>query len=892
MPVLGFFVFHWWLSNQKSDPYALIPGNAFAVLYSEDLYSNWDSLESSNLWKNLQGLPNLATKDRRMQSLYSMFGGKKKVEAFFKNKKVVVSLHLTDAHEFDYLFFIPVSSGTDDETLNNLIEKVKSDTSFQIEERKYEDLEIKEVIQKANQSSFSFLRYKDLLICSYSAIIMDDVIRVINQEAKDNFLKNNQKVKTPPHAGSRNFIYINYKNLSGLTSVFSDSTDFFKPLNNFADYSSFDFKMGKKDLLFTGLTAAGQNDFLNVFKGQKPQQFTLKNYVPNNTSSFYYFGFDNGLTLNESLVNYWKKADSSVIEARRDVYELYNIDFSTIFSELGNEIGLSILEPDKPGRASGRLLFLKAGNSNRFFLHLNKIVTLAKEDRNDTLYHEQYREYIIREMNIPDFPQMMLGQFFNGFQKSYYVVIGDCIVFSDDPRHLRQLTDNIEAENVWSKTASINSMLERSFSASNVSYYIDTEKSWKNLFLLSSPDVKVEMQTNAEELKQIHQTLIQYKVVNGKIFSSVLINHHLDQEILNIDNSYVSENTVSMERGILSEPFLFSDKAETEIIVQDSAFQVYSVSNGLIVWNDTLGKAISGPVVSKEQKKGEVTYYGVAQNILFAYGKNGARPEGFPVTFSDSVLLNTIAVIDYDHSGEHKIMVTDQKGHLYIVDTQGKPVEGWKSTGFKGRLKHPVKHARIKGKDILIALQEDGRIWALNSKGELYKGFPLDLKTPSSNPVFLDTEESSAENSILTILSDRGELIKMDLKGAILKRENVSNLSAGSAFKLCLNQTENSYVIITQSKNELSVLNDKSEEVFDMILNSVNLDLGYYTNSDKALFVIFDRDASLCYLMDDKGKNILKSAVKATKPLKINFKGNEVDVVKVNQYQLEEGLIK
>jgi hypothetical protein len=891
MPVAGFYVFNWWLSNQKTDPYALIPGSAFAVVYTHNFYANWDSLENSNLWKNLQGLPNLALKDQRMHSLYSLFGGKKNAEAFLKDKKILISLHLTSATDFDYLFYIPVFSATDDKAFDDLTKKIASDTSYKVEERQYEDLQIIEITKRADKSSFSYVRYKDLLICSYTAVLIDDVIRVIKGEGQDNFLRSNQKAKTPPHAGSETFIYFNYKNLSGLVSAFSDSTEYFKPLNHFADHSSLDFKIGRKDIKLTGFSTAGENDFLSVFKGQKPQQFNLKSYIPNNTSSLYYFGFDNGTALNESLVKYWKKSDSSVIESRRDLYELYNIDFGSIFSEFGNEIGLSILEPEKR-RASGKLLFIKANNPNRFYLHLNKIVTLAKEDRNDTLYNEQYHGYNIKEMNIPQFPRMMLGDLFNGFEKCYYVTIGDCMVFSDDPIHIRRLVENIDSENVWSKTSSINTMLENNFTSSNVSFYLDTEKSWKNIFQHASSDIKIQLQNNMEELKQIHQTLIQYKVVNGRIFTSFIMNHNLDQEILNIDNAYISENIISMERGILSEPYLFSYKGHNEIIVQDSVFPLYSVSEGLVVWSDTLGKGISGPVLSMDlEKKGIHAYLGIAQNIIFAYEQNGVRLDGFPVIFPDSVSLNTLSVMDYDQTKNYKILVSDQKGHLYMFDKKGKPIDGWKPLKLDGRLKHPVKHLRIKGKDILIGLQENGEIWARNNKGEFYKGFPLDLKITSSSPLFIDGEQTSAENTFLTVLSDKGEVIKMDLKGSVLKRESLGN-GARTSFKLCPNQVKDSYVILAQSKNELNVLNDKLEQVFDMILNSLDLDLEFYTYSDKSLFVIYDRGANLCYVMDDKGKNIFKSAVKATKPLKISFNGSKVSVVKVYQYQLEEGSVK
>jgi hypothetical protein len=892
MPVIGFFVFNWWLSQQKADSYALIPANAFAVVCTHDFYSTWDSLQGGNVWKNLQGLSSLEKTDHKMNAVDSLFGGKQKAAAFFKGKKILISAHLTNANELDYLFFIPLSKDSDDDqTLKGLLGKITSDPSYQMEERKNEDISIQEITKKADSSFFNFIRYKNLLIAGSSGFLIDDVIRVIKGEA--NFLKANPQVKRPPHKEGENFVYFKYKNISGLASLFSDSSEIFKPLNKFADHSTVNVKMNQKEILLTGFSSPGDSGFLNVFKGQKPQKFNLKNYVPNNTASFYYFGFDDGVSLNESMVNYWKKSNPALIEDRKDIYQLYNIDVTTLFSDFQNEIGLSVLESEKPDKEAGRLLFIRSGDPQKCFLRMNKFVTLAKEDRSDTLFNEKYHGYLIREMNIPQFPHMLLGDFFNGFHKCYYAVIDDCMVLANDPRHMRQLVDNIDSENVWGKTAAINNMLENNFSSSNVSLFLNTEQAWKSMMHIASPDVKIQLQNNAEGLKQIHQVLLQYNVLNDKVFTNLIITHSLDNALQKEEEAYASDNQISMERGILSEPYLFLSKDQSKIILQDSAFQLYAVSDGIVKWSDTLGKEISGPVISVGMDKGgEAAYFGIAKNIIFAYETDGKTLTGFPIRLPDTTSLNTISVVDFDHSRNYRIIVSDLSGAIYMFDTKGKPVEGWKPVSLGGKLKHPVKHLRIKGKDVLVVLQEKGKLWALNNKGEFYKGFPLDLRTPSSNPVFIESDESSAENSYLTVLTDKGDLIKLDLKGIILKREAVSNMGAGASFKLCIDQEEKSYIIVSQRKNELSILNDKLDQLFETVLNSVNLDLRYYVNGDKMLLVIFDSDANLCYLLDDKGKNIFRSAVKATKPLKIGFKGKDIAIVKVNQYQLEEGVIK
>ncbi|MFL5729849.1 MAG: hypothetical protein ACJ75J_10220, partial [Cytophagaceae bacterium] len=794
LPIAGFLAYSWWHERQKADVFELVPASAVAVMETTEFYSNWETMKNSGFWKNLQSFPLPLTLNGKMFFLDSAAGGNAQMKSFFHGKKVISSLHVISNQESEYIFYIPLEKENDQQLIDKLLANTKT---LKTEERAYGGITISEFSIAGQKKPFSVIRYRNLLIGSYAGYLLEDVIRIINQETRENFLSSNPEVRSSAHAHSDTYIYISYKKISTLAFLLGDiqTHDFLKSLDNFAGHSVLDYKMGEGELLLDGFTYSKKDStFLSVFAGQKPQKFLVKSYIPNNTGILYYYGFGDPARLNESLMKFWQIHDPSILEKRTRMNEESGIDINELFPEFGNEAALCLVKPSRSFSGYGRLLFIESENADKFFLKLNKFVTIKKDGRTDTLLYEKQGPHLIREMNIPELPSLLLGDMFIGFKECYYTKINNYIVFADQAQHLRELITNIDSENVWSKSPAISGFLDKHFSPTNISLLVNTPLAWKHLMSSSSAGIRQSMQESPEVLKKISPILFQFNIFQDKIYTNIVLSHDLNRPIRKEQYAYEKESEVEVPEEI-SSCLYAALSANPEFLVQGKSNTIYKIGRSNIRWKDTLNASVDGKVLYADlDKDGRKDFLLAAGNKIYALDTSGKSLKGFPVVLADSVRLEGLSLVDYDGKGDYRIMTNDIHGVLYLFDKRGGSVGAPRPLE---RLTSPLRHVRVKNKDYMIALQRNGKLAVMNRKGEMYKGFPVTLDRSCSSPVFI-TEGADPEKTIIHVLTDEGMLVKINLMASVLDKLSFTH-EHGLNYQLLPDGQENSFMVSVQT---------------------------------------------------------------------------------------------
>jgi hypothetical protein len=890
-PVAGFLAYDWWHTRQKADPFQLIPESAVAVIETTEFYNNWGTLQGSALWKNLQVLPFAAHFNAKMIYADSAAGGSQKLKSFFHGRKVISSIHVISNSEADCVFYIPVENDNDEEIISKIFSDVKK---MKAEERTYGGITIKELTRPGQKKSFNIIRYRNMLIGSYTGFLIEDVIRIINEEGVGNFLKNNPEVKNSAHSHSDTYIYLDYKNISAFASLFANiqSSDFLKPLSYFAAHSVLDYKMGSKEILFDGFTQTKRDThFLGVFVGQKPQKFDVKSFIPNNTGILYYYGFDDPMKLNESLIKFWQSHDPALIEKRTRMNDELGIDVNELYPEFGNEAALCFINSSKAFQRQGRLLFIESANAERFFLKLNKFVTIMKEGRKDTLLYEKLGVHLIREMNISELPSILLGGLFSGFEECYYTRINNYIVFSDDPHHLRELIINIDSENVWGKSAGMASFIDSHFSPSNISLFINTPYAWKDLISGASPEVKKNMQDNPELLKKISPVLFQFNVFQDKIYTNIVFNHGLDKELKKDQYKYEQSAEFKTAHGIASILHTGFSGNTAEVLLQDLSNILYLINNkNGVRWKDSIQAPVAGKAISADiDKDGVRDFILAAGNKIYSYDTAGKASAHFPIVLPDSVILSGLSLADYERDGNFRILVNDAKGNAYIFDANGKNLPGWNPKNL-GQLTSSIRHLKVKGKDYFIAVRKDGKLSVLNRRGEMYKGFPVSLGKGCSSPVFIQ-EGSAPEKTFFHVLTDEGNLVKVDLLGSITEKMSLPD-DGPAKYMLLPDQRETVFMVAMKSADQLMVMDPSGTEVFQMNISESDYEINYDHLREMNALTIYNKEenTSSLYLFDEQWKNIRKNVEPGR--IQVAQMKNDIFLFKFRNNILEMGNIK
>ena len=116
-----------------------------------------------------------------------------------------------------------------------------------------------------------------------------------------------------------------------------------------------------------------------------------------------------------------------------------------------------------------------------------------------------------------------------------------------------------------------------------------------------------------------------------------------------------------------------------------------------------------------------------------------------------------------------------------MYDKQGVNLEGWTPKNISESLFAAPRHYRIRGKDYIVAIREDGNAYVMNRRGETLKGFPINLNARPEGDYFLE-RGNSLKSTYFVVVSRDGFRIKFNLDGKIQSRESLGKNTADARF--------------------------------------------------------------------------------------------------------------
>lgn len=202
-------------------------------------------------------------------------------------------------------------------------------------------------------------------------------------------------------------------------------------------------------------------------------------------------------------------------------------------------------------------------------------------------------------------------------------------------------------------------------------------------------------------------------------------------------------------------------------------------------------------------------------------------------------------------------MVADPEGNVYMYNKEGENLEGWTPRTVTGKLSVVPGHFRVRGKDFIYAVQENGVVNILNRRGEMVDGFPLKLDDKVSSPLFIDIG-ADIKHTKLTALTASGKLVSFGLDGKIVNQEQLYKPSAYTVFQLIPESSKRNYIILRQDFRRVAILNRKGEVLFekDYLSDEKMKTQYYYFGSEKQVVAITDTVQDFTYLYDMAGNLI------------------------------------
>ena len=192
---------------------------------------------------------------------------------------------------------------------------------------------------------------------------------------------------------------------------------------------------------------------------------------------------------------------------------------------------------------------------------------------------------------------------------------------------------------------------------------------------------------------------------------------------------------------------------------------------------------------------------------LHVVDRLGKYVNPFPVKITEQD-IEFVSLVDYDHSKKYRFFVAGKSGKIWMYDKDGTNLEGWQPKDIGKVCLRRRRHYRIRGKDYIIAIRDDGNVYLMNRRGELLKNFPLNLNARPSGDYYLETG-SSSENTAFVLVSRDGFRIKFNLDGKVLTREALVKNTVDAHFSLVPEKDFKSYMILRQEAKQLALFDEK-----------------------------------------------------------------------------------
>ncbi|MDQ3536557.1 MAG: DUF3352 domain-containing protein [Bacteroidota bacterium] len=875
----GFFYYKLYHNQEEIEVFSLIPENAIAVYETKNIIRNWNTLQEKKLWPSLSLLPVFSKINNTLIELDSITGKEGNLDKMFRNNSLCISFHQTSKASLGSVYYFKLKDLESYDIFNKVLSGHQKKKNVKKEERTYLGEKIREVKDVSSNKIFSYIIYKDHFAGSFSPVLLEDVIRNIkDDESSISFKEKNRDLFTMSRTSTdEGDLYINTTKLNSIVSIFSGEIEDNNITSTFALASSLNLEIKDHEIYFTGYTLAGKTNhdyFLGTLKGQKPGPLQVTNLIPNRTATLFHSTFHDGPLWYQNLVSFWNKKSPDQEKFHIQLQQTYEIDPKNFFIWMSGEIALATLQSINV-KNPDRLLYLRTNDINEAYNQINKLAFKAEAISGDSLYKESFSEIEIRQLNIREFPSMLLGDNYSGFPISFYAAKGNYLIIGNSLQVVKSTLADIEADNVWGKSVAMNQYFEKTLSDANISYIINTQRNWNSFVQQLNSNWLPSFNNYITELKNFGFVSMQLSGIEDKFYTSINLLHQNETIKDKEGQKFNLASNIAVDASIITKPFYLKNPGESElqVLLQDSLFNLYKISlDGSIHWKDSIGERIIGDIHQIDYlKNGQLQYAFITPHAIHILSKEGSYiNNNFPYQLEEEVIFMNIA--DYDNNKDYRFLISDVKGNLFMLDKQMQTLEGWNPGRSNFKSATAPHHIRIREKDCIIYLQENGELYVMSIKGGNYSGFPLNLQGNFKNEILIEQGPTFSQ-TFLTTISEKGELVKVNLEGKIINKEQFYRPSRETRFKICIDELKKDFIIARQELGILTLLDSKSEVILEKdYITSSALEIQYFNvGIEKEVYAVTDKIQEFTYLYDYKGNLINSRPIDSSHKVSLHY---------------------
>ena len=741
--------------------------------------------------------------------------------------------------DFSFVNYLPLTSDNEDfiEKLGTLNQNV---TGYRVIPHTTQGYKILEVINSQSKMVFSYIIQQNFLIFSTSNLAVEEaILHKNNTWIKSLNLKSNNSESdstfTITHLNQdaiSNFwadISSEKSNISSqLTSLFPQTFQWLKPSAN-------------------SLEAVSINNEQNLFVGQKANAMQNLNMIPNSCSYLLDFRFDNSKLLFQNVEENISN-NQKISKLRSKASDNFDFDYTEIYSTIQDEISLCSFD-NSDQIVQNKVLIIK---QKGLLKSLNMIARNVAQEGEDDVFSVQYGSFRITNLGIKEFPSLLFGGIFGGFEECYFTEYNDKIIMASSLVMMQDFLINIGKGDVWSNSPKHKTIL-KSCIPSNLTMIAENTKALIGIHKILNKNWSNKIDTHEKELLNVQAEIFQSNAIESRFL--FLKNIEPTQTPMKFSNKWVKLGSINL--SINSEPLYLVNPSNknAEILVQSKDNKLHLFHEGKQIWSYQLSGKIVGEI------KNSRVFDSAVQQLLCLTNKNlyvlSRNEKGFEVKMSKPFKgfnLDNFKVFENETDHNKFLTLVAKNGNSFKFDKENLILTPSFRDSQLSEIISPVPSVIIKKTEYAVALSKSGKITLQNSSGKIVKGFPVDLEGVFEAAPLLEGEDN---NIVVRVVSEKGELYKISLAGKILEKKQLFRPNTEVKFSMAMDERSTDWVLMRTDGKEVIVLDKNEQEIFTVKGNIYGKKaLNYYNLGTEGKYFAINNGYTTYRFYDESGQSI------------------------------------
>ena len=515
------FYYLYWSPVYRLKPMKVLPSNAAFVLASDQPIKSWKDISNSKVWRHLKKNPEFALITDYANYMDSLVQSNDWLD-YVGNKELLIAA-LPVQNTYDYAYIMDLSRVSRLKSVQFYLESILDD-GYKVTYRNYKGTDITEIYDSYYKQTIHLCFLENLLVMSMGSTPIEHIVdQYVAPEPEDLYLS---EVTNELGYGGMIRAYINYSSFMDYLGQFALDNAGIDMLKQSLRYSGFKGEIKHNGINLKGYTNINDtvNSYLKALYTSGNGSHDFLEMVPTQSPYFISLGFKSFPEFVENLegaLSSNPEQKASYTENKDLTEKFLKIDLDETFVKwVDNEIVMLQTEPSSSSGFQEYALLIKAKDADEATEGLDIIREQIKKRTPVKIRSIDYKGHPIHYMAMKGFFKVFLGKLFDKFDKPYYSIIDDWVVFSNHPQTIKNIIDAKEKEHTLYYDDLFRDHYDRISNKSAVYAYVNMIEIFNDLKPLMEIQEWKSMQKNQEYIKCFSKLSLQLSPEEDNIFET------------------------------------------------------------------------------------------------------------------------------------------------------------------------------------------------------------------------------------------------------------------------------------------------------------------------------------------------------------------------------------